>query len=187
MKIKTILFFCFFLLVQTITLAQRADTISTILLKKHSPNKAATFSAIIPGLGQVYNKQYLKVPIIYAGGIALIYAIQWNHKQYQRYLKAYKLESDTSAITKSEFNGLYSSDNLIVLKDYYRRNRDFSAIGLVALYAANIIDAYVYGHFYNFDVSDNLSLHVNPYILPIHNQFSVKPFAGVSLTLNFKK
>ncbi len=169
-------------------IAQTSGNTNTIVLKKHSPKRAANMSALVPGLGQVYNKQYYKVPIIYAGGVALVYSMAWNNRQYNKYLDAFKLDSDTSASTNSQFAGVYSVNNLIVLKDYYRRNRDLSAIVLVLLYTANIIDAYVYGHFYNFDVSDDLSLKVNPYIAPMPNRgLGLQHATGVSLTLSFKK
>lgn len=145
-------------------------------------------SALVPGLGQVYNKQYYKVPIIYAGGAALVYSIVWNNREYNKFLDAYKRDSDTSSSNNSQYFGIYSTANLIVLKDYYRRNRDLSAIVLVLLYTANIVDAYVYAHFYNFDVSDDLSMKVKPFVAPgfhVNNTY-MPPVTGVSLTLNFK-
>lgn len=144
---------------------------------------------VLPGLGQVYNKQAWKVPIIYAGAGALIYSIAWNNQNYQKYLSAYKLDSDTSLSTNSEFSGLYSVDNLIVLKDFYRRNRDLSAIGLVLVYAANIVDAYVYGQFYNFDVSDDLSMQIKPFLIPTIQNVNTGAWtntAGLSIQLKFK-
>lgn len=160
---------------------------SVVLLNPHSPKKAANLSALLPGLGQVYNKQYLKVPVIYAGAAGLIYGIHWNNVQYKKYLTAYRLDADTSAATVSEFAGLYSVANLITLKDFYRRNRDLSTIVLSLWYAANIVDAYVYAQFYNFDVSDNLSLNVKPYIY--QPAFYRQPGAmatGLTLTFNIK-
>ncbi len=91
--------------------------------------------------------------------------------------------------TNSEFAGLYSVDNLIVLKDFYRRNRDLSAIGLVLVYAANIVDAYVYGQFFNFDVSDDLSLHIQPYVVPQIQNVNTGAWTtttGLSLQLKFR-
>ena len=128
------LFFC------SATQAQQTDTIVVMNVNPHSAKLATRLSTFLPGAGQIYNKQYWKVPILYAGAGALVYSISWNNNQYQKYLSAYKLDSDTSSSTNSEFSGLYTVDNLITLKDYYRRNRDLSAIGLVLLYAANIID-----------------------------------------------
>ncbi len=169
--------------------SQTVDSTTVLRVPPHSASRAAKFSAIIPGLGQAYNKQYWKAPIIYLGAGALIYSITWNNQNYQKYLKAYQLDSDTSASTNSEYAGLYTVDNLIVLKDYYRRNRDFSAIGLVLLYAANIIDAYVYGQFYNFDVSDDLSMQIKPFVFPSHINYQTGQWnttAGINLTIRLK-
>lgn len=178
-----------FVFLQSIAIAQNSDTTSFVKLPPHSASKAAKFSAIVPGLGQVYNKQAWKAPIIYLGAGALIYSIAWNNNNYQKYRNAYALDSDTSSLTNSEFSGLYSVDNLIVLKDYYRRNRDFSAISLVLVYAANIIDAYVYGQFFNFDVSDDLSMHIKPFISPTLQNTRTGYYtntAGISLQFKFK-
>lgn len=170
--------------------AQQADTIVLVKQNPHSAKRATRLSTFLPGAGQVYNKQYWKVPILYAGAGALVYAIAWNNNQYQIYRDAYALDSDTSSSTNSEFSNVYSVDNLITLKDYYRRNRDLSAIGLVLLYAANIIDAYVYAEFYNFDVSDDLSMQVRPVVSPYfyqnagNTQWSA--LTGVSLTFRLK-
>lgn len=169
--------------------AQNADSTSVVRIPVHSAGRASKLSAMLPGAGQVYNKQYWKVPIIYGGAAALIYSMSWNNRNYQKYLSAYKLDSDTSSATNSEFSGLYSVENLIVLKDYYRRNRDFSAIGLVLLYTANIVDAYVYGQFYNFDISDDLSMRVKPFVVPTITNYQTGAWtsmAGLNIQLKFK-
>ena len=187
---KKYLIVIFFLLCAFRSIAQQSDSSVVIIKNPHSANRAANLSAMLPGAGQIYNKQYWKVPIIYAGAGALIYAISWNNNNYQRYLRAYRLDSDTSGATNSEFAGLYSVENLITLKDFYRRNRDFSAIGLVLLYAANIVDAYVYGQFYNFDISDDLTLRVQPMVQPQITNFHTGSWTtvnGLSLTLRWKR
>lgn len=181
----------FFVLVfcRCLAFAQTSDTSSYVKIPPHSASRAAKMSAIVPGLGQVYNKQAWKTPIIYLGAGALIYSFAWNNNNYTKYLNAYKLDSDTSSATNSEFSGLYSVDNLIVLKDFYRRNRDLSAIGLVLIYAANIIDAYVYGQFYNFDVSDDLSMQVKPFVYPSIQNMNTGAWTattGISLQLRFR-
>lgn len=178
------------LLLSIQSIAQQSDS-SVVIVKKnpHSANRAANLSAMLPGMGQIYNKQYWKLPILYAGAGALIYSISWNNNNYQKYLRAYRLDSDTSSSTNSEFSGLYTVENLITLKDFYRRNRDFSAIGLVLLYAANIVDAYVYAQFYNFDISDDLTLRVQPMVIPQYTNYAQGGWTtvnGLSLTLRFK-
>lgn len=186
---KKLLLICYFLFLHVFAHSQTVDSTTVLRVSPHSASRAAKLSAVVPGLGQAYNKQYWKAPIIYLGAGALIYSISWNNQNYQKYLKAYQLDSDTSSATNSEYAGLYSVDNLIVLKDYYRRNRDLSAIGLVLLYAANIIDAYVYGQFYNFDVSDDLSMQVKPFVYPSNLNYHTGQWtatSGISLTLRFK-
>jgi hypothetical protein len=187
MKFKIIFFISFISCICLNTFAQsQNDSVNSVVIRRHSPNRAANMSALVPGLGQVYNKKYWKLPIIYGGGAALIYAITWNNRNYQKYLTAYKLDTDTDTNTHSEFVGIYSTQNLITLKDYYRRYRDLSAIGLVSLYAANIIDAYVDAHFYYFDVSDDLSLKIDPYVVPMYTNKGYQPVTGLSLTFNIK-
>jgi hypothetical protein len=181
---------CFFIVLVQFSYGQEADTVTVLKQNPHSAQTAARLSTFLPGAGQVYNKQYWKVPVIYVGAGALIYSIAWNNRNYQLYKDAYALDSDTSSSTNSEFINVYSVDNLITLKDYYRRNRDLSAIGLVVLYAANIIDAYVYAQFFNFDVSDDLSMEIKPMISPYFYQGSQgqqwSTINGISLTFRLK-
>ncbi len=145
----------------------------------HSPKKATLFSACLPGLGQVYNHKYWKVPIIYAGGAYLIYAFSFNNTQYKRFKNAYIALTDDDPNTIDEFNGLVPKDQLLYYKDQYRRNRDLSFIGFFGLYILQIVDASVDAYFFDFDVSDDLSLHITPY----YNSYS----SGLCLNLHFKK
>ena len=129
---------------------------STVTIKKgvkHSPRKAALLSTILPGAGQVYNKKYWKVPVIYAGAAGLAYSFQFNQSRYVKYRDAYKFRIDGDATTTDDYIGLYSDDNLNTLQKYYHRYRDLTVIGFVALYALNIIDASVDAHLFTFDVS----------------------------------
>lgn len=140
-----------------------------------SPKKAALLS-LIPGAGQVYNKKYWKVPIIYTGLITSAYYINDNHHQYKAYKKAYLIRIDNDPNTTDEYVGQYSSNDLIVLKDFYRRNREISILCFVGVYILNILDASVDAHLFDYDISENLSLNVSP--------LSTKDFSGISLTLN---
>ena len=130
---------------------------------------ALPISMILPGLGQAYNKKYWKMPIIYAGVAGLIYSIGFADKRYRDYREAYIMRTDTSASTIDKYDPQlineerkYSEEMLLELKGYYRKNRDLSYIGMAGLYLMNIIDAYVDAHFFNFDISDDLTLHVKP-------------------------
>tara|TARA_A100001037_G_scaffold301568_1_gene331377 strand:- start:704 stop:1219 length:516 start_codon:yes stop_codon:yes gene_type:complete len=140
-----------------------------------SPKKAALLS-LIPGAGQVYNKKYWKVPIIYAGLITSAYYINDNNHQYKAYKKAYLIRIDNDPNTTDEYVGQYSSNDLIVLKDFYRRNREISILCFVGVYILNIVDASVDAHLFDYDISENISLNVSP--------LSIKDFSGISLTLN---
>ncbi|GAB4133080.1 MAG: hypothetical protein Fur0041_05010 [Bacteroidia bacterium] len=127
----------------------------------HSPKKAVIMSACLPGLGQVYNKKWWKVPIIYAGFGALGYGFYFNHREFKIYRDALRLRYDDDPLTTDQF-AQYSDDNLVTLKNYYQRFRDLSVIGMAALYTLNIVDAAVDAHLLTFDISDDLSLHVAP-------------------------
>ncbi|WP_320054163.1 DUF5683 domain-containing protein [uncultured Acetobacteroides sp.] len=156
--------------------------------QEHSPQKATILSAVFPGLGQVYNKKYWKVPILYGGFAALGYAISFQGKEYQRYKLAYNLVTDKNPETIDEFEGKRSADELKSARDYYRRNRDYAILGTVLLYALNIIDANVDATLYDYEVDDNLSLRVVPTILNENYLVAQKgsPFApGLTMSLNF--
>jgi hypothetical protein len=151
----------------------------TILLDEsmeaHSPRKATLYSTFLPGLGQAYNKQYWKIPIIYAGFGGLIYAVSFNNTEMKRFKKAYTDFPD------NEFEGV-PQDQLLDYIDYYRRYRDLSVIGMVFLWGLNIIEANVNAHFYDYDISRNLSLKVTPLF---RNNLTSQPEMGLKLAFQF--
>lgn len=167
----------------TIT-AQVNDTIHSEVLKPHSPTRAAVFSAILPGLGQGYNKKYWKIPIVYAGFGVITYFIATNTKEYRNYKEAYTYvaSGDSSAID-NELVGRYDEDQLLSGKNYYRRNMEFSYILGGLWYILNIIDATVDAHFFDYDISEDLSIRVDPVML--HRRDDYRPVSGLKLTLNF--
>ena len=171
------LFFVLFILFTIRVSAQ--DTLGTRTFNGHSPKKAVLLSAGLPGLGQCYNKKYWKVPIIYGAAIGLVYSAQFANSNYQQYLADYKIKSNPDTNISKQYQGPYSATNLILIKDFYRRNRDLSVIGIFVLYGLNIIDAYVDAQLFNFDVGDNLSLKFSPYIAP--------NYVGLGLNINLKK
>jgi hypothetical protein len=156
--------------------------------KIHSPKRAAVFSAVIPGLGQTYNKKYWKVPIIYAGlgGSAyFFYANNQDYKIFRNELQA-RFLGDTEKINPKLVN--YSEQNLVSLKNYYQRNRELSVLVAVVVYALNILDASVDAHLFSFDVSDDLSLSIQPYSASEiwHNQdLKMAYSSGITLRLKF--
>lgn len=149
----------------------------------HSPKKAAAMSAVLPGLGQAYNKKYWKIPIIYAGFAGLAYSFNFNQTKYVTYRNAYKYRIDNKPETVDGFVGKYTDDELNTLQQYYHRYRDLSVIGAAFLYVLNIIDASVDAHMFTFDVSDNLSFDLRPTFI---NTAGVNPYTtGLSLNIKF--
>lgn len=171
--------------IKTTTLT--SDSIPSVTLNKkpyHSPRKAALLSAVLPGAGQVYNKKYWKLPIIYAGAAGLTYSFQFNHSRYVKYRNAYKYRIDDDASTTDDYIGIYTDDNLNTLQKYYHRYRDLTVIGFAALYALNIIDASVDAHLFTFDVSDDLTMKVEPTLM---NTVGMNHYTtGINFSLSFR-
>ena len=140
-----------------------------------SPRKAAILSSALPGLGQIYNKKYWKVPIIYAGLLTSAYYINENNIQYKQYKNAYLRRLDNNP-NNDDFVGKYSSGDLLILKDFYRRNREISILCFVGTYIINILDASIDSHLFDYDISEDISLQIKP--------TSTANINGLSLTLN---
>lgn len=160
----------------------KTDTVKK--LKKHNPTMASLFSATIPGLGQAYNKKYWKIPIIYGGiGTLAYYSIKQNDG-YQLYKEAYIARTDTSALTiASSLFDNYTNSDLENIMNQYRRARDFNYVIIGVIYIFNIIDASVDAHLFDYDVSEDLSLKVNPNFMVLNNR---KEYVGLQLTFTFK-
>jgi hypothetical protein len=146
--------------------------------------KATVMSAILPGLGQAYNRKWWKIPIVYAGlgGFGyLFYSNQTSYSYYSKNLRAV-YDEDPETVNETEYNG----DQLLVLKNDHRKYRDLGFIGMAVIYAFNIIDANVDAHLKTFDVSDDLSLSIRPYsnFYGVNNSIGMQN--GLSLSLNFK-
>jgi len=128
----------------------------------HSPQKAALYSTLLPGWGQIYNKKYWKAPVAWALiGTPIGFAV-YNQQQYREFSDAYLAAVDSDPSTQNPYEGLYSPEQLITLQTTYRRWRDLSVILAATAYALNILDAYVDGHLYYFDISDDLSMRIEP-------------------------
>ena len=121
----------------------------------HSPTKASIYSAVIPGLGQVYNRKYWKLPLVYATfGTATWYMLDQRSKMRRlndQFRRAYSLNADTII-----------DPNLLARRDNHRRMRDFSILAMTAVYALQIIDATVDAHFFSFNIDQQLSARVSP-------------------------
>ena len=142
--------------------------------------KATTLACIFPGAGQIYNKSYWKVPFVVGGFAAMIYCIDWNNRGYQRFKKAYRLLSDYEKNPDAypdgptdEFHGRYSADFIRNLRNNYRRNRDLCIIISAGLYVLQIVDAHVDAHLKDYDVSDDLSMNLEPLV-----DYTYVPSAG---------
>ena len=159
-----------------------------------SVKKATTLACIFPGAGQIYNKSYWKVPFVVGGFASMIYCIDWNNRGYQRFKKAYALLADYDAHPDKypdgptdEFKGRYSADFIRNLRNNYRRNRDLCIIITGALYVLQIIDAHVDAHLKDYDISDDLTMNLEPlvnytYVPTLQGN---RPVFGFNMSLNF--
>lgn len=143
-----------------------------------NPKKAGMFSAILPGLGQAYNRQYWKLPIIYAGVGAAAYFIHFNNSQYQEYRKAYIARIDGDPSTTDPYVGVFTTDALKQLQDGYKRYLDITVLVTGLGYMLQVMDAVVYAHLKNFDISPDLSLRVSPVVGP--------SYAGIGIVIGLK-
>lgn len=158
----------------------------SIKYQNHSPHKATIYSLVLPGLGQAYNKQYWKIPILYAGIATITYFAIFNTNKYHTYRDEYlaRISTDTTIIPNPKYV-LYSDNSIKQLKNYYQRNLEFTYIMAGVVYLLNVIDASVYAHLFSFDVSNNLSMRIDPLINENAFRFDCPPAAGVKLTFSF--
>ncbi len=170
---------------------------------ERSPKKASIYAALFPGLGQIYNKKYWKLPIVYGGYAGLIYVLGWNNNNYKDFFQGYRIiaQYTSVALMKTEERAFldnliknpsisldnpttfkYISTQLKSGKDFYRRNRDLTVIGIAALHVLSIIDASVDANLFDFDISDDLSLRIEPMPVNLGNQNLIM---GFNLAINF--
>lgn len=156
------------------------DTLRTFI-NPNAPAKAAFYSAVLPGLGQAYNKKYWKIPLVYAGLGAGIYYYTWNQKKYHEFRDEYKRRLDGTFDPEHPLYGTVDKDRLIRAQQFHQRNRDLSALITVGIYILNIIDANVDAHLLQFNVNENLSISPDIHHNPLENKFST----GLRLTYEF--
>lgn len=158
------------------------------------PQKATWLAVVFPGAGQIYNRKYWKLPIVYGGFIGCLYAYNWNGQMYKDYRQAYLDIMDTDPNTNSyedffrpgydfESNKDYLKEVFKKRKDRYRRWRDLSVFAFAAVYALSIIDAYVDAQLSSFDISDDINLTVNPQFIPSDTRSS--NFYGLNCNITF--
>jgi hypothetical protein len=151
---------------------------------KADPLRASMLAVAFPGLGQIYNRKYWKIPLVYAGFGTLFYTVAFNSKNYNLYIKAYQDFTDNIKETNSYLklikadpktydpvlfpkdaipsNTQYYKDGMLRMVDYYKRYRDLSYIGIGAWYLISILDANVDASLFNYDISDNLDVAIFP-------------------------
>ena len=159
------------------------------------PNRALWLSALCPGLGQIYNRRFWKLPIVVGGYLGLIYATTWNNNMHRDYTQAYADATDSDPNTKSymdffpptvkesDIDMEYLKKTLKSRKDFFRRNRVLCIISMVGLYLIAIVDAYVDASLATFDISPDLSMKVRPSVMP--QALTSKPAMGVAWAINF--
>jgi len=146
------------------------------LAKLHSPKKATIMSALLPGLGQIYNKKYWKVPIIYGGLAVAGWYLQDNNKEIDFYKDAFIAETDGDPTTINDTG--FDTSQLDDIISQFKTWRDLSYIALGAIYVLNIIDANVDAHLFYFDVGEDLSMNVQPFVTTAR-----QPITGITLSL----
>ena len=194
------------------TLETAADTTSVMLKKERkkkekrdwntwrpNPQRALWLALVLPGAGQIYNRKFWKLPIIYGGFLGCIYALSWNNMMYKDYSQAYLdlMDDDPGTDSYNKFMHLgkqitpENKDQYIPIfknrKDKYRRWRDMSFFILLGVYALSVIDAYVDAELSVFDISKDLSLKVEPTVIPNRGGGNVleSQSLGLSCKLNF--
>lgn len=151
-----------------------------------APSKAAFYSAVLPGLGQIYNRRYWKVPLVYGAIGGSVYAYTWNNDNYKRFRTAFKRRQ--AGFTDDEFNGegnfpLLDDDDLEYQQERFQRDRDLWLVVSIAAYALNIIDANVDAHLKQFNIDNNLALDFEPFL--DLNTVTNDPIYGMALTIKF--
>lgn len=179
--------------IDTASVAQSELSRKDSVVFNPDPMKAVWLSALVPGLGQIYNRRYWKLPIVIGGFMGLTYAVSWNGRYYTDYSQAYRDVMDSDPTTKSYINFLpYNRRNdeawieqntewlksaMKRKKDFYRRNRDLCIISMIGVYVVAMIDAYVDAQLYHFDITPDVSMHLVPAVM------EPTPFSKTSLGL----
>lgn len=159
------------------------------------PTRAVWMSALFPGLGQIYNRRYWKLPIVVGAYLGLGYATSWNNNMLSDYTKAYRdiMDNDPSTnsymnlfpptVAESDLDKTWLTKVLQSRKNYFRRNRDLCIICMVGVYLVAMVDAYVDASLSHFDISPDLSIDLSPAVF--QDGRGSKPSVGLVWALNF--
>lgn len=162
---------------------------SARLAIERMPGQAARRSAIVPGLGQIKNGRWWKVPFIYGGLVGTALVFEFNHRYYREVLTELQIRWNREnnipddRVENPKYAPYQGLDQLRSARDFYRRNRDLSVLVGVGVYAINIIDAYVDAKFFRWDVSDELAFKVKPSLQSLPTHASLVPVPGIKISL----
>jgi hypothetical protein len=150
----------------TVPSTAAADSFMAHFKPLHSPRKAAFYSAVLPGLGQIYNRQYWKLPFVYAAIGVSAGVFIFNFDKYKEFRDAYRLRvANANNPDWEDPYPRYGNEDLRYLRDAYRQYVDYSVLGFVATYALQIVDATVFAHLRQFDITDDLSMRISPTLI----------------------
>ena len=161
------------------------------------PQRALWLSALCPGLGQIYNRRYWKLPIVVGAFVGLSYGASWNNRMYKDYSKAYRDVMDDDPDTRSymdffpptvkesDLSTSWLQKTMKNKRDYYRRYREICVIAMVGVYLINIVDAYVDASLAHFDISPDLTLDVAPAAIDNPLTGGRLPSLGVQCAISF--
>lgn len=180
------------------TLNIRKELNDSVIKSRPSPTRVVWMGAIIPGYGQILNRSYWKVPLVYAGYLGCYFIVSSSSKTYESYRSAYRDIIDDNPKTDSYLDILPAGttlanypggesglkNNLSSAYQQSRRNRDLTIIGSIAYYGIVLLEAYVDAQLFDFDISTDLSLHIRPTLLD--NKLGMNRAAGFQLSLNLK-
>ena len=153
----------------------------------HNPQQAALYSALLPGLGQIYNGDYWKLPIFYGGFIGCGFSWYYNGMEYKKFKTWY----NKATTPNGGYEGNYTVENLKYYRDSFRRYRDYSILATVLVYGLQIIDANVFATMSDFDISDDITLNISPSVIepisiPNYDNYALNNSSiGLKLNLNF--
>ena len=164
-------------------------------LRKPDPETATWLALAIPGGGQIYNRKFWKLPIVYGGFVGCLYAYNWNGQMYKDYRQAYLdiMDSDPNTNSYKDFfrpgydyeaNKEYLKEVFKKRKDRYRRWRDLSIFSFIGVYALSVIDAYVDAQLSNFDISEEIHLSIEPQIIDSRQMYG-KDYYGFNCNISF--
>ena len=161
-----------------------------------NPQKATWLAVVFPGAGQIYNRKFWKLPIVYGGFIGCLYAFNWNSQMYSDYRQGYLDIMDSDPNTKSyedffrpgydfDKNKEYIKEVFKKRKDRYRRWRDLSVFAFIGVYALSVIDAYVDAQLSSFDISDDLNMSIHPEFMHGNSTGTNENFYGLNCNIRF--